>query len=123
MDVYDEITYVHKPEPISELIKHLTKHDWGLVGNLTPTPEWDIAFPNKLFEYLAASVPVVAINAKECSKFIKKHGVGMTVKSLDELKDRWSEHRKCRENVIKKRQKFTMDNNIKPLEELYASLT
>jgi len=123
VNTYSEIAFVHKPAPISELIKHLTKHDWGLVGNLDHTPEWEIAFPNKLFEYIAASVPVVSINAKECSEFVKKHDLGIEVESLEELRDRWPQHRSFRGKLIKKRQQFTMENNIKPLEELYASFT
>lgn len=119
MNVYDDIAYVHKPEPITELVKHLTKHDWGLVGNIFKTSEWDIAFPNKMFEYIGASVPIVAINAPTCAEFIKKHEIGIEIDSLEELQIRWSEHEHCREKLIKTRQMFTMENNINVLEKLY----
>jgi glycosyltransferase involved in cell wall biosynthesis len=119
-NVYESICFLHEPQPMGKLLKSLTRHDWGLVGNVNKTPEWEVAFPNKLFEYIAACVPVVAINAKECGKFLKKHGIGIEVKSLDELKERWGEHREIRKTLIKKRQQFTMNANIHTLEELYG---
>jgi glycosyltransferase involved in cell wall biosynthesis len=120
--VYEGISYLHEPRDVDKLLKSLTRHDWGLVGNVNPTPEWEVAFPNKLFEYIAACVPVVAINAKECGKFLKKHKIGIEVKSLDELKERWDEHTEIRKTLIKKRQQFTMNANIHLLEELYGKV-
>lgn len=122
MDIYKNISYVHKPMVYDELIKNIARHDWGLVGNIVPTQEWDVAMPNKMFEYIAAGVPVVVINAKECGEFVREHGVGIEVSSFEELGSRWSEHREIRKNLLKVRAKFSMENNIKSLEELYVSL-
>lgn len=122
MDVYDKIAYVHKPYVFDELIKNIARHDWGLVGNIVPTQEWNVAMPNKMFEYIAAGVPVVAINAKECGEFVKEHGVGIEVTSLEELAERWGEHREIRKNLLKVRAKFSMEKNLKPLEDLYEKV-
>jgi glycosyltransferase involved in cell wall biosynthesis len=111
--------YLHLGRPYEDLLKSLTRHDWGLVGNVFPTPEWDVAFPNKLFEYIAASVPVVAMNAADCAEFIKEHGVGIVVDSIQELSERWSEHTEVRKSLIRGRQQFVMENHIGHLEELY----
>jgi glycosyltransferase involved in cell wall biosynthesis len=89
------------------------------MGNVYPTPHWNSTMPNKVFDYMAAGVPTVAINAKETGDFITKHDIGISVDSLEELKDRWGEERKCRKNLIKKRQQFVMDNHISKLEDLY----
>jgi glycosyltransferase involved in cell wall biosynthesis len=115
-------TVIHQGRSIDELIKALTRHDWGLIGNVFPTPEWDVAFPNKLFEYIAASVPVVVMNASDCRDFVLEHGVGIAVDSLQELADRWSEHTEVRKNLIKVRQRFAMENFIGNLEDLYAEV-
>ncbi len=74
MKVYKDLAIVQKPQPYQKLMMKLSRHDWGLVGNLHPTSEWEIAFPNKMFEYISACVPVVAINAKECEEFLVKEG-------------------------------------------------
>jgi glycosyltransferase involved in cell wall biosynthesis len=121
-DLYDPISYVHPALDVERLIKELQRHDWGLVGNVFPSPQWDVAFPNKMFEYIAASVPVVAINAKACSEFIEKHGIGITVGSLEELASRWSEHRACRERLIKVRQQFSMESHIGQLADFYQEV-
>lgn len=111
--------YKYKPCLMHKMIKRIQAHDWGLVGNIDSYPEWEVAMPNKLFEYLAANMPVVCINADEAAKFVLKHDVGIVVKDLEELASRWKEHREKRANVIKLRRNFSMDANIHHLENFY----
>ena len=118
--VYQDIAVCHDPVPYPSLMKNIAKHDWGLVGNSFWTSEWDVAFPNKLFEYIAAGVPIVAINASECSRFIEEHGIGITVGSIEELVDRWREHTDCRKRLLKIRHLFTMEQHVHEIEELYG---
>ncbi len=116
---YHDVCWLHEPMKLHKLIKSMGAHDWGLVGNIDYHEEWHHALPNKLFEYISSCVPIVAINAGECSKLIEKYGIGITVSSMEELAERWSEHRECRNNLIKIRRRFTMDNHIRELEKLY----
>ena len=120
--IYNDISFIHPPLSFEDLLGHIARHDWGLVGNTIKTAEWDIAFPNKLFEYIAAGVPIVAINASACGEFIESHGIGIQVNSLEELGKRWGEHSRCRENLLRKRQQFAMENHIHRLEELYEQV-
>jgi glycosyltransferase involved in cell wall biosynthesis len=120
--IYDDISFVHGGKQYEKLLSALTRHDWGLLGNIFHTPEWEVAFPNKLFEYIASCVPIVVINAKECGRFVREHGIGIEVGSVEELKDRWGEHRQCRINLIKNRQRWIMENHISELETLYDSV-
>jgi glycosyltransferase involved in cell wall biosynthesis len=121
-ELYDDTSFVHRGKGYEQLLSGLTRHDWGLVGNIFYTPDWEVAFPNKLFEYISACVPIVAINAKHCAEFIKEHKIGIEVESVEELTERWGEHRQCRINLIKKRQMWTMENHIDKLEYLYQSI-
>lgn len=120
MEVFKDISFVHSPYDIEELLLRITAHDWGLVGNIFPTEEWKIAYPNKMFEYIASQVPIVCMNADSCSKFIEEHRIGITVSSVDELCQRWREHEECRALLIRKRGQWAMENNIGMLEELYG---
>jgi len=119
MDIYDDIAFVHAALPFEEMLAHVARHDWGLLGNIMKTAEWDVAMPNKLFEYIAAGVPIVAINARDCGEFVEEHGIGIRVESLKELTNRWGEHKICREKLLKIRQQFTMERHIDKLEGLY----
>jgi len=109
-------------KPYEEMMKQLGEYDWGLCGNLVPYPEWDVAFPNKLFEYLAAGIPVVAMNAPVVGEFVEKHGIGISVSSVQELKARWDERERCQAEVFKKRYQWSMERNVEGLLALYQEL-
>ncbi len=122
LSIYGDKACVHEPYVFDKLIKNIARHDWGLVGNIMPTSEWDIAMPNKLFEYVASGVPIVSINADACSKYIEKHGIGIKVDSIEELAARWGEHEEIRKNLLKNRVKFSMEENIHGLTDLYTKI-
>ena len=103
-------------------MKSLGRHDWGLVGNTVRTGQWEVAMPNKLFEYMACGVPVVSMNAKVCANFVQESDVGISVEGPEELGERWAEHREKRKNVIKHRRAWMMESHIGKLEEFYRGL-
>lgn len=116
---YGEKALVHKPLSYPDLMPAVARHDWGLVGNTKKTSEWEVAMPNKLFEYAAAGVPVVAMNADASSSFLEETGMGITVSGPEELAERWSEHRELRGKVIKQRKNWSMNAHISKLENFY----
>lgn len=119
-DYFERLAFTHKGVPFRELLNLISRHDWGLVGNLVDSPQWQTTLANKLFEYIAAGVPIVAINAGECSKLIEKYDIGITVQSISELAERWRQHREKRINLIKIRNEFTMENHLKELIDFYG---
>ncbi len=121
-DEYKDICFIEKCLPYRSLLKQLGVYDWGLVGNIDKYKEWRLAAPNKLFEYLAAGLPVIAMNADWCEDFVVKHGVGISVKSVKEIKNRWDERKECQRNVFIKRRQFTMEKNLEGLENLYKRI-
>jgi len=121
-EYYDSISLLHPPLPYDRMLRILACHDWGLCGNLKEYREWQLAMPNKLFEYMAGGIPIIALNCGETSEFVEKHGVGIAVKSVDEIKERWDERAECQRNVFLKRFDFTMEKHIHILEELYEKL-
>jgi len=116
---YADRALLHKPLYYDELLNSVSRHDWGLVGNSIPTREWEVAMPNKLFEYMAAGVPVVAMNATDCAAFVVGEGVGISVEGPEELGSRWREHRDLRKALIKRRQNWSMNEHIYKLESFY----
>lgn len=117
---YEDVAILHEPKnTMDRLIRALGRHNWGLVGNSHAHTEWKNAMPNKLFEYMAGCTPIVCMNADESAKLVLEYGVGIVVDSMKELAERWGEHRRCRENVVKHRQQFVMENYTPKLEALY----
>lgn len=112
---------VHKPLAYLDLMGAIGRHDWGLVGNTTKTREWEVAMPNKLFEYVATGVPVVAMNASNCSTFLEETGMGISVGGPEELGERWKEHTEVRKKVLKQRQAWSMNAQIHHLEDFYRA--
>lgn len=119
---YGDTAFVHKPLVYEDLLDSVSRHDWGLVGNVSKTREWEVAMPNKLFEYMATGVPVVAMNASECSKFIEQTGVGITASGPEELAGRWKEHREARKRLFKERRGWSMNAHIHELERFYGEV-
>lgn len=121
-NVYKDICRWHDKLPYSQLLKQLSLHDWGLCGNINPTREWDIAMPNKLFEYMAAGIPIIALNAKEVGECIERVGIGISVNSIAEIKERWDERDACQRRVIELRHDYTMEKHIGEVKELYKEV-
>lgn len=119
---YEDRALVHAPAAYEELLKCVGRHDWGLVGNTIKTREWQVAMPNKLFEYMATGVPIVSMNADGCSDFIREEGIGVTVEGPEELAECWAKHRETRKQVIKRRKHWSMNSHIHKLENFYKEL-
>jgi len=119
---YEGICTLNQGMPHDHLINYLGVFDWGLCGNLGKHREWDVAMPNKLFEYMAGGIPVIALNAEETGKFVKEHGVGIVVSSVEEIIERWDERDACQKNVMLKRHQFTMEKHIHAVKDLYCQL-
>ncbi len=120
--IYEPICIWHNGLSYLPLIQSLGFYDWGLCGNLKKFREWDIAMPNKLFDYLAGGIPIIALNAKETGDFVEKHGFGISVSSIEEIKKRWDERDRCQKNVFLKRYDFTMEKHIHIVEDLCRRL-
>jgi glycosyltransferase involved in cell wall biosynthesis len=70
--------------PLHELLSYTSEADVG-VSLLEGTCEnHRLALPNKVFEYVAAGIPVVASDLPELGRLVEDHGIGWTV-DPDEL--------------------------------------
>jgi glycosyltransferase involved in cell wall biosynthesis len=69
--------------PLDRLLEHTADADVG-VSLLQDTCEnHRLALPNKVFEYVAAGVPVVVSALPELTRLVEEHGIGWTVPAAD----------------------------------------
>jgi glycosyltransferase involved in cell wall biosynthesis len=69
--------------PLAELLAHTAEADVGVTLLQDTCENHRLALPNKLFEYLAAGVPVVTSALPELSRIVHAQGVGATVDQED----------------------------------------
>ncbi|MFW9995571.1 MAG: glycosyltransferase family 4 protein [Candidatus Odinarchaeota archaeon] len=95
--------------PYLEAMKAIALADIGLIL-FQPDPNNWLGVPNKLFEYIACGVPVLASNFPFLREFIKREGIGtvvnplkpeMIAKSLLFMMKRPEDLEKMRKNAIK----------------------
>lgn len=121
--VYENLgAHVAYPSQYPNMLAGLRACGFGLVGAGLPVHLMEAAMPNKLFEYMSQGVVPVMIHASEASKFAAEHEVGITLTSIDGLKEQLKDGPKIRKNVLKKRHDFIMENHIDPLIDLYEEL-
>ncbi|MDI6880395.1 MAG: glycosyltransferase family 4 protein [Desulfitobacteriaceae bacterium] len=81
MQGYRRVRFLGWLQP-TEVYKHLRKADIGLVC-LHPEPRYVVSWPVKLFEYMAAGLPVVASNFPLWKEIVEGNQCGITVDPLN----------------------------------------
>ena len=80
--VQDRVTLL-PAVPVEELLAHTAEADVGVTLLQDTCENHRLALPNKLFEYIAAGVPVVASDLPEIRRLVAEHGVGWCVPPHD----------------------------------------
>jgi len=65
--------------PLDDLLAHTAEADVGVTLLQDTCENHRLALPNKLFEYIAAGVPVIASALPEIQRLVERHGVGWCV--------------------------------------------
>jgi len=108
--------------PYFTMMRELTRYDWGFCGSPYPTPALDWAMPNKLFEYVAAGLPVIIHHGAEMAEFVREHELGIVIESLDEVSLRYEEYKRFKPIVRDKRWQFTMESQVDKLMGFYRKV-
>ena len=107
----------------SMVFEKLGEHSWNIVGNWMGGPVknkvWEVALPNKFFDAVAAGLPSVSFGVPEVDRFIRKHDIGITVSTPEELFERWDEHTEKRKNLCLYRRELSMERFIGKLTDFY----
>lgn len=110
------------PVPYPTMLRALRPHGFGFVGACISAPLMEKAMPNKLFEYLSQGVVPVSLNAGAVADFLKLYDCGIVLDGLDNLEEQLQDGPRLRENVLKYLGYWTMEKQVKHLEELYEKV-
>jgi glycosyltransferase involved in cell wall biosynthesis len=118
---------VHEPMYYTVLLRAMMPHAMGVVGSLWSDLEiMQVALPNKLYEYIAAGVVPVILNANQAWDEIKDYGFGVNLDpNLVEqgiIRDQLGDMKKQRENLLKVRKEFEFENQLPKILEMYRGL-
>ena len=67
------------------MLAKYSRYDFGWYGQTTDHPQIHGTIPNKLFEYTAAGIPTLVINASEAGKYVEEQGIGVHIKRPEDL--------------------------------------
>jgi len=114
-----ESKYIHYHGHLDQrvLMKEMTRYDFGWAGfnDVKNKVHLDVCLPNKAFEYISCGLPVLSYPHKTLTEFIEGNKVGFILNNIEELEESES----VRENVLKNRYSFTVENNVERLNDFY----
>lgn len=109
-----------------KMLSELTRYGWGVCGPGTlPSLQWVRTVPNKLFEYVAAGLPVVCWpDHGEVAQIVRESGVGFVLANPQELtRAKWQAINAERERyvaaVVDARQRWRMENQLPQILDIY----
>lgn len=76
-------THFMAPAPLESLLSHTAQADVGVSLLEDSCDNHRLALPNKLFEYVAAGVPVVVSELPEMAGLVREHGIGWSADPAD----------------------------------------
>ena len=108
--------------PYTLMLTAVRPFAFGLVGASRDYPLMQAAMPNKLFEYISQGVVPVCYNADAAADFCLEHGIGIRLDGLDNLREQLADGPQIRERLLNKRHEWTMEANIKTVDDLYQEV-
>jgi len=112
----NEFIHFHGNMNRMELLKEITQYDYGWAGfnGVENKTHLDIALPNKIMEYVACGLPVLAFPHKTIQRFIEQYGVGLVFDDIDELEELLKSGRPStvRATVLNARHGFAIEKQI-----------
>lgn len=121
--------YFKNAVSIDEYMDYVCSADFGIHVLDNTCLNHEYALPNKVFEYIAAGLPLIVSNLLEMRKLVTENKIGLVLKnnspySLEEaLKKMVSVDRgKFKQNLRKAAKTYTWENQEKALINLYGDL-
>jgi len=112
--------HFHGGLPLSKLVREMTQYDFGLLpfpGTWDYQTHLDTGLSNKIFDYLISGLPIIVPPLKSMKKFTLKEKVGFVFNDMDEIVKKAGKYKGTID-----REKYTIENNIDKLLQLYKDV-
>ena len=112
-----------------ELIKYTKAADVGLSLDKDTNINYRYSLPNKLFDFIAARIPVIASNLTEIAKIVKENNCGIIipevspdeiVKAIQKLKENPGLLSELKRNAVTASELLNWENESAKVAELYS---
>jgi glycosyltransferase involved in cell wall biosynthesis/predicted TPR repeat methyltransferase len=118
---------VHYYHPLSpkRIMEAMTQYDFGIIPFNLETGNkrfLDSTIANKLFEYMAAGLPVIASPLKSYIEYFEKNPVGITFQSDIDIIENIPKLKQVAKNTDFAKQIFTYEREVTKLEEFYRAV-
>lgn len=123
-EIFSSYKNIHYYKPVSPtiLMEEMTKYDFGIIPwNVTRENKLflDSTIANKLFEYLAAGLPVIASEVESYVRFFKQNELGITFREPKEILDKLSILNKIKDELRDKGRVFSYEQNAEKIIKFY----
>jgi len=121
---------IHPPTVFDQMLIEIMKYRYNLLIFNTEEDgsqcrQTELTTPNKMWDALCSGLPSLACYCNETEKYLEKHKIGLTFKSLEDIGDTSSfddKYEELIENIKQKRKELVFENQIIKSENLYAYL-
>jgi glycosyltransferase involved in cell wall biosynthesis len=125
-----EISFLPKM-PYCKMMQYTALCDLGVSIDKPVSPNYLYSLPNKLFDYIAAGIPVLASPLVEVKKVVETHKVGLCIEShepehiaekIKETFENSERYESWKKNTVKAAKKLCWENEVKVLQKLYNEI-
>jgi hypothetical protein len=113
---------VNPPTHILRMLRELSFCEAGIAGAPHHNDLMKIADPNKLYEYMAAGIPVIVYGSNhDMCAIVKANGLGVVIDDASEIPSALEQIRKLkiRERVLEVRYNYCMETQYEDVMKLY----
>lgn len=130
LDLKEKVTILDKI-PYKELMKYTNVADFGLSLDKPTNMNYELALPNKVFDYIQAQTPLIASNRKVIANLVKNENLGLILERLEpeemakKIKETISDKDKIntyKKNLIEAANKYCWENESVKLKEIFKNL-
>jgi len=124
---FSQFPNIHYERPVSPnmIIEVMTQFDFGIIPfNLDKENKrfLDSTIANKLFEYLAAGLPVLTTPLKSYTDYFERNPVGVTFKTADDIVNNLDTLKRMNTEIDFSQHVFTIEDQIERLEQFYRDI-